>query len=94
MSVNNGESLKVNFMTRLKRRGPEVDKFWIFPGEPDCHTIQTSSVIDIVPHLDLDLNLTSSRVVVMVLNNYSMIRRTGVLELVVILCNVMSMMKK
>ena len=40
MSVNNGESLKVNFMTRLKRHGPEVDKFWIFPGEPDCHTIQ------------------------------------------------------
>ena len=68
MSVNNGESLKVNFMTRLKRHGPEVDKLWIFPGEPDCHTIQTSSVIDIVPQLDLDLNLTSSRVVVMVLN--------------------------
>ena len=61
----------VNFMARLK---DSEDMYWVFPARTDQHWVQYASILDIRPQVDLALNLTTSRLVVMCLNNEKIIR--------------------
>ena len=61
----------VNFMARLKNSN---DLHWIFPTNSDHHWLSFDSILDVRPQIDLEHNLTSSRLVVMILHNNQIIR--------------------
>ena len=63
-------------MTRLKKSGTSKDRYWVFPAVEDKHKLHKSSILlDLLPQIDVNMTMSSNRLIVMELLNSEIIAK-------------------
>ena len=62
------------FRSRLKQGVADKDKYWIFPVTEDKQLINYSSILSIMPQIEIEMVMCTTRMVVMRLHNHEIIR--------------------
>ena len=61
----------ITFMKRVKRGD---DRYRVFPSTEDCHELRYTSILNILPQVDVEIRMCTSRLIVMGLHNFKIIR--------------------
>ena len=61
---------EIQFMKRLKKNNSQ---YWVFPIDNDIQKMKVASILEIRPQIDLDMSMSTSRLVVMTLHNHDII---------------------